>query len=143
MKKILVALDGSLRAPHVLAYAVNLASAMGGSLLLFRSYTVPPDLRLAWPLPDEALELGLRERAQAELDELGKAVPKELLGGVRVSAGDAWQAICSVAREEGAELIVLGSHGYGGIDLLIGTTAARVVNHADRPVLVVRPIGGA
>ena len=39
-------------------------------------------------------------------------------------------------------LIVIGSHGYGGIDHLLGTTAARVVNHADRPVLVVRGPSG-
>ena len=35
-------------------------------------------------------------------------------------------------------MIVLCSHGYGGIDRLIGTTASKVVNLADRSVLVVR-----
>jgi nucleotide-binding universal stress UspA family protein len=42
------------------------------------------------------------------------------------------------ARAIGADLIVIGSHGYGGLDRVLGTTAARVVNHADRSVLVVR-----
>jgi nucleotide-binding universal stress UspA family protein len=37
-----------------------------------------------------------------------------------------------------AALILIGSHGYSGLDHLLGTTAARVVNHADRSVLVVR-----
>ena len=37
-----------------------------------------------------------------------------------------------------ASVIVIGSHGYGGLERLLGTTAARVVNHADRAVLVVR-----
>ena len=36
------------------------------------------------------------------------------------------------------DLIVIGSHGYSGIDRLIGTTAAKVVNHAKQSVLVVR-----
>jgi nucleotide-binding universal stress UspA family protein len=36
-------------------------------------------------------------------------------------------------------LIVIGSHGYGGLDRVLGTTAARVVNHALCSVLVVRP----
>jgi nucleotide-binding universal stress UspA family protein len=36
-------------------------------------------------------------------------------------------------------MIVIGSHDYRLIDRIIGTTAAKVVNHADRPVLVVRP----
>ena len=42
------------------------------------------------------------------------------------------------SKVTGADLIVVGSHGYSGIDHLLGTTAARVVNHADRSVLVVR-----
>ena len=42
------------------------------------------------------------------------------------------------ARSE-RHLVIIGSHGYGGIDHLLGTTAARIVNHADRPVLVFRP----
>jgi nucleotide-binding universal stress UspA family protein len=36
------------------------------------------------------------------------------------------------------DLIVIGSHGYDALDRLLGTTAAKVVNHADRSVLVVR-----
>jgi len=55
-----------------------------------------------------------------------------------VRTGVPWQAICEAAREQEAELIILGSHGYGGFDRLLGTTAAKVVNHADRSVMVVR-----
>jgi universal stress protein F len=49
-----------------------------------------------------------------------------------------WDGICRAGREEAADLIAIGSHGYGGLDRLLGTTAAKVVNHADRNVLVVR-----
>ena len=35
-------------------------------------------------------------------------------------------------------MIVIGSHGYGGLDRILGTTAARVVNHALCSVFVVR-----
>jgi len=66
-------------------------------------------------------------------------LPRELVGVLRPRVGTAWNTLCSVARDEQAELIVIGSHGYGGIDRLLGTTAARVVNHADCSVLVVRP----
>ena len=51
--------------------------------------------------------------------------------------GVAWDAICTAAKEVDADLIVIGSHGYGVIDRLLGTTAAKVVNHADRSVYVV------
>jgi nucleotide-binding universal stress UspA family protein len=33
---------------------------------------------------------------------------------------------------------VIGCHGYSGLDRVIGTTAGKVVNHADRSVFVVR-----
>jgi nucleotide-binding universal stress UspA family protein len=49
-----------------------------------------------------------------------------------------WDGICRAAIELDADLIVLGSHGYGALDRVLGTTAAKVVNHADRSVLVVR-----
>ena len=38
------------------------------------------------------------------------------------------------------DLIVIGSHGFGTIDRILGTTAAKVVNHAERNVLVVRTL---
>jgi universal stress protein F len=34
--------------------------------------------------------------------------------------------------------VVIGSHGYGGLDRVLGTTAAKIVNHASCSVLVVR-----
>jgi len=55
-----------------------------------------------------------------------------------VALGTAWDSIVRTAGEVDADLIVVGSHGYTGVDRLLGTTAAKVVNHADRNVLVVR-----
>jgi nucleotide-binding universal stress UspA family protein len=46
--------------------------------------------------------------------------------------------VCKEAHQEDVDLIMVGSHGYSGVDRLLGTTAAKVVNHADRSVLVVR-----
>ena len=58
---------------------------------------------------------------------------------VLVRTGSPWSAICAAAREHDADLIVLGAHGYDAVDHILGTTAAKVVNHADRSVLVVKP----
>lgn len=55
-----------------------------------------------------------------------------------MQVGVAWDGICSYAKEHDVDMIVIGSHGYGILDRLVGTTAAKVVNHADRSVLVVR-----
>jgi universal stress protein F len=143
MRKILVALDGSPRADGVLEYAVSLARITGAKLVLFRSFGIPPDMTLAWPACDEPLEAALKRQAQTYLDECARGVPSGLLGAVRVALGAPWEAVCSAARDENVDLVVIGSHGYGGIDRLLGTTAAKIVNHADRPVLVARPIPGS
>jgi universal stress protein F len=141
MKKILVGLDGSPRADAVLTYAESLARVTGAKLVLFRSFAIPPELTLAWPASDLSLEVALRTQARKYLDTCAGTLPRELLGGVRVDVGVPWRALCAAALDENADLIVIGSHGYSGVDHLIGTTAARVVTHADRSVLVVHNAG--
>jgi nucleotide-binding universal stress UspA family protein len=55
----------------------------------------------------------------------------------RVEIGDAGHAICMVAEELGADLIVMGMRGRGRIQaLLFGSTAEHVIRHAKSPVLL-------
>jgi len=55
--------------------------------------------------------------------------------------GKASTEIVKVAREWAADMIVIGSHGRGGVTrLLVGSVAEAVVRHAPCPVLVVRPV---
>jgi nucleotide-binding universal stress UspA family protein len=138
LKRILVCLDGSPRADGVLAYAESLAGLSGAKLILFRSFGIPPDMTLAWPCSDHDLESALHAQAQTYLQTCAARVPSELSVEVHLVLGTPWQAVCKAARDKEADLIVIGSHGYSGVDHVLGTTAARVVNHADRPVLVVR-----
>ena len=139
MKTYLVALDNSVRAPHVLAAASELAQSTGAKLVLFRAIGLPHDLPAdSYAMsPDDVID-ALRTRAASELQELARAVPMSVPHTTRLEVGAAWQAIGAVAREVGAQLIVIGSHGFSGVDRLLGTTASRVVNHADRSVMVVR-----
>jgi nucleotide-binding universal stress UspA family protein len=139
MKPYLVALDSSLRASHVLAAAIALAKATSTKLVLFRAVGLPGDLPVeAYAMPPDGVLNVLQRRAKIELDEATRAIPAGVPFETRVAVGTAWQAICDAGKVADAALIVLGSHGYSGLDRLLGTTAARVVNHADRSVLVVR-----
>jgi universal stress protein F len=85
----------------------------------------------------------LSSEARKQLDALAAKAPPNIIERTSVHVGSPWQAICEAARTENADLIVIGSHGYGGLDRVVGTTAAKVVNHADRPVLIFRSVAGA
>jgi nucleotide-binding universal stress UspA family protein len=139
MKRILVGLDGSPRAPAVLDAAVALAKTQGARVVLLRSVGLPPDVpQDFWRTTDEPLLEVLERRAKEYLDGCVAKVPKDCFGGVQIAVGVPWQAICEMARAVEADVVVIGSHGYSGFDRLLGTTAAKVVNHAPCTVVVVR-----
>ena len=141
MNRLLVALDGSPRAPGVLKIAVAQAQSTNAELVLLRAIAIPADLPFTAIAmsPADVLSV-LEQRAQADLNALARdLIPANVPWKIRVETSTAWQAICHTAQTVDASLIVIGSHGYGGLDRVLGTTAARVVNHADRSVLVVRP----
>jgi nucleotide-binding universal stress UspA family protein len=139
MKRILVALDGSPRAPAVLAAGARLAALSGAKLVLYRAIGVPPEFpRELLDVTDARLEDVLKANAHAELDRLAAAIDPALIERITTAFATPWDGICRTAREREADLVVIGSHGYHGIDRVLGTTAAKVVNHADRNVLVVR-----
>lgn len=141
MKRILVALDGSPRAPLVLKAAVRLAELSGAKLVLFRAIGLPVDLPSEVLVQSELrLEDVLRNAAHAELVELANTIKPELVERLATMIGTPWDSIVREGREADADLIVIGSHGYGGIDRVLGTTAGKVANHADRNVLIVRTV---
>lgn len=139
ISRILVALDGSARAPGVFDAAVELAARFRASLHPFRAVTVPPEFpaAAAGSRPDP-LASHLLECAEEELVEIvADAPPGVHVAPPVVRFGQPWRLILAVADEVDADLIVVGSHGYHGLDRILGTTAARVANVANRNVLVV------
>lgn len=141
MKRILVALDSSPRAPAVLAAAAELAELTGAKLVLYRAVGVSPDMpKELLRVTDLSLEEVLLRNAHEDLQRLAAAVPAERIEKISATFATSWDGICRAARESAADLVVIGSHGYGGLDRLLGTTASKVVNHADRNVLVVRAV---
>ena len=138
-QRILVALDGSKRGPHVLDVATALAKKLDAKVVLFRAVGLPTELPPElWKHPEDSLIGMLKDAAQQYLSTLADGLPSAMRGGVEVVVGTPWQAICAQATKDDVDLIVIGSHGYHGLDRLLGTTASKVSNHADRSVLVVR-----
>ncbi len=116
-----------------------IARAQGAKLTLVRSVGLPPDVpQDFWKTTEEPLLEVLKQRARKYLQDCAPTVPADLLANTEIAIGVPWQAVCDLAKQEDADLIVVGSHGYGGMDRLLGTTAAKVVNHATCSVVVVR-----
>ena len=139
MKRILVALDASERAPSVLAAAARLAVLADAKLIVFRAIGVPPEMPPElFKVTDVRLEDVLRNNAHTDLSRLVADLPRERVEKIVAELATPWDGICRAAREQDVDLVVIGSHGFGGLDRLLGTTAAKVVNRSDRNVLVVR-----
>lgn len=140
MDRFLVGLDASSHAKEVLAAAEALARRSGARLVLCRAIGLPHEIPLeAYVTSPAALADLLATQARRDMAAIAATLPSDLVADVIVSVGVPWQAICAAAEACDADLIVIGSHGYSGLDRLLGTTAAKVVNHTSRSVLVVRP----
>jgi universal stress protein F len=139
MDRLLVGLDASARAEGVLSVATQVARRTGGKLVLFRAVGVPHEIPVeAYSMTPASLAELLEKDAQKYLDQMATTVPAGIVERTYVHIGTPWQGICSAADQLGADMIVIGSHGYSGLDRVIGTTAAKVVNHAKQSVLVVK-----
>jgi nucleotide-binding universal stress UspA family protein len=95
----------------------------------------------------DALEKLLEEQASYHRDLARKAAKALNKGALSVEGrmvlGDPRSALVETAKEERADLLVVGSHGRTGLTkLLLGSVAAHVVAHAPCSVLVVKPARG-
>jgi nucleotide-binding universal stress UspA family protein len=140
--KILLATDGSEEAELAAKVAAELA-ARTSSELHVTSVTGKYPL---YELPDypARFEQMLREQRRAASGVLEEQVKRVEEAGVTVKEahlreGGAQEEIIVLGDELGADLVVVGSRGLGGIRrALLGSVSASVVRYAHCPVLVVR-----
>lgn len=141
-RRILCPIDFAESSLSALAYALNLAKDADAHLTLLHVIEMPPELR-AHPLaPDFDVD---RIHAAAEADarrRLRDLVPDQARTYCTVETdvveGRAYRRVLQRAAEEGADLIVMGVHGRGAVDLLVfGSTTHHVIRAAACPVLIV------
>lgn len=141
--RIVVALDGSPFSEQILGPALDVARLFDARLTLLTVVSPTATVGIRSVGLDAAGLDERREDAEAYLQRLEALVPDELPDpdiGVIASRHPA-QAILEFAERDGADLIALATHGRGGVSrLLLGSTAARVVQRMDRPVLLYRPV---
>jgi nucleotide-binding universal stress UspA family protein len=137
---IVVPIDFSAESKKALRYACKLAEQFGAVLRLIHVVEPAPFLndlpnvvvsRTDKEIAKESL-VKLQALAQDEIDELIPIYPQ-------VRVGKPYHEIVSAAKVLGADLIVISTHGYTGLKhAFLGSTAERVVQHAQCPVLVLR-----
>jgi len=163
IKKILYATDLSEMAAHAYAYAVSLANMYNASIVMLhvmaefsgQEFVVNMIPATSWE------DIKARHYAEAKTSLIGKKrdniAIKEVLEAFSVQAksendeqnnasdeilirnGKPSEVIMETAQELNCDLIVMGTKGQGAIaDMLIGSTAKRVVGKSPIPVLVIR-----
>ncbi len=145
--KILLAVDGSEGAQKATEYARNLAVQLNNARVTIVHVVRPVDYRYisvetggpALGKVLEELEAAARKKAREILTQTQGAFPDSVPTAVMVTVGDPAAEIVNVAKETGADLIVMGSRGLGRIQgIVLGSVSDRVVHLAHCPVLVVR-----
>lgn len=127
-------------------YAQALAERFGAELHILH---VLADVAMMLPEPASALSLPQNYLVDMKLEAeqaLDKILPERAGGGSRTiratRMGNAFVEIVDYADEKNIDLIVLGTHGRGGLaHMFLGSVAERVVRKAHCPVLTVRPTG--
>lgn len=142
-KKILFCTDFSENSDHAFAYAFNLAGAYDASLLILHVIIEP--VSYYWSTPE-----GVDQLIAKQTERVKEEINSRYLQGIEglkhyeifareADEGRTFYEIVQVAREESADLIVMGTHGRTGFDhLILGSTAENVVRKSPCPVLTVR-----
>ena len=139
-KKVLFCTDFSENSHYAFSYALNLAKTYKGELLILHITPEPVDLYR----PTEQLEDVVKKHQKKVVDEeVTTHYVKEMKGFKKyrllLREGAVFSEILKAADEEKVNVIVIGTNGRTGLDeMLMGSTAERVVRKAPVPVLTVR-----
>jgi nucleotide-binding universal stress UspA family protein len=137
LKRILVPHDFSETSQAAVRYAIELARKFDARLhVVHVSEKARNDLEMEFPLGLEgAIEDAVRERL---LKILTPEECRELKPDFAVLVGTPHAEIVRFAKEQGFDLIVMGTHGRGFVaHAVVGSVAEKVVRHAPCPVLTV------
>lgn len=141
IEKIVVAVDFSEHSRSAVDMAVEIADKFGASIHLIHVFEmpIPPVTPYELVLPDnfvtEARESVLRELDKVKRDIEGRGASVE----AHLGDAPAYVAINELAKEIGADLIVMGTRGNTGIKhVVLGSVAERTLRHAECPVLTVK-----
>ncbi len=136
MKTIVVATDGSPVAQQAVDFAAGLAKATGATLHTITVEEPPPGgkggaIRI-FETETAAGSTRIAEAAAARATELGATAQ------AHIAHGDPAHAIAGASSELGAEMIVVGTRGLGGMaGAIMGSVSHGLIKQASVPVTIV------
>ncbi len=144
MKKIIAAIDFSNATSGVTSAAVEMAKAFGAELHLLHVMEAEPTYTAYGLSPNEFpvihdFHVEARNRAQKTLDEVAaKITAKGITATAHLADGSPLLELEAKAKEIGADMVILGSHGHSVVAaLLLGSVAEGMVRKSFVPTLVI------
>ena len=139
MKNVIVGIDFSETSLNALEHGVSLALRLKAKLTLL--FVVSPDAKLLEEI-DESRKSNIVDIADKKMQQLiaqcQRILPKDKVKH-KIRIGKVSQEINAEAKEQGDALIVVGTHGCSGFEeLFIGSSAFRIINQSDFPVISIR-----
>jgi len=143
IRKLLVPTDFSDLSAEAVRYALSLTEMYGAELVAIHVVDDAPVLALhTMELTSDFVLDDTTKTAERHLEEFVRAHDVRNHCGLTlvVRRGNPFDEITRYALEESIDLIVMATHGRTGLaHVLLGSVAERVVQHADVPVLIVKP----
>ena len=142
-KRILVPLDGSIRAEEILPHVEAVAMRFAAQVIFMQVIESPHSVAVSPPGSTRPKHVVFEELAgeaenylQALCDEFSA---KGINCGRVLMDGPVVESIILVAERQGADLIAMASHGRSGLSrVFYGSVAAGVLQRVDRPLLIIR-----
>jgi nucleotide-binding universal stress UspA family protein len=157
VRPVVVAFDGSPESQAALRAAASLfhdrllvVVSIWEPGMAVAAQPVPDPTGLSYPLPDPE-QIATVDRIQSEHATSSAEAGASLARGLGAVAeavaapegSDVAETVEAIAAQRGAEAVVVGSRGLGGVkSRLLGSVSRRLLHEAHRPVLVVRADGG-
>ena len=151
LSRVMTPLDGSCRSECALPIALGIAAAYDAEFVLVHA---APNVDLTETGPLEAEAIALRDRLRRRNERVAEQYLRKVRSrlprtGISTRArvlpsGDPRHELARAATEDRSDIIVLSSTGRSGHpDLSVGSVAEYLINHVDKPILLVRGPDGS
>jgi nucleotide-binding universal stress UspA family protein len=146
LRRIVATTDLSSESLSAVLQALELAKDQGASVTIVHVPVVveTPSAAFGVAVDFGTLSWEIEASARKTLEHWIERNAKSVRTNLVLRHGLTHEAICAVAKEVGADLLVMATHGRKGIGhVVLGSVTERVLREAPCPVLVVKPVVGA